>query len=236
MSDKPRRSASVGRAATVDDLNAGWELADEIAHFGFLRDSPASLDQESTATYVQPIARAMSRNAFDDAGTLPQQRSNRRTARLRRAQRCYQAAALSGRRLQQRPASQLAVDGKRADLSRPVARPDLLQRTPDSFRQTSQMGTTVPQVQTGRQKVSFRPDYAALPKGHAALTVCGRTDGEGAHMRDWTSCLIAPIVEAVARAPSSMLIPFILSMVSTARRRSERGATRSSKGSRLETL
>ena len=41
MSDKPRRSISVGRAATVDDLNAGWELAHETMHFGFLRESPA---------------------------------------------------------------------------------------------------------------------------------------------------------------------------------------------------
>jgi hypothetical protein len=48
--------------------------------------------------------------------------------------------------------------------------------------------------------------------------------------------LIAPIVEAVARATSSMLIPFNFSMVSTARWRSERGATRSSKGSGLEKL
>jgi len=42
----------VGRAATVDDLNAGWELAHEIMHLGFLRESPAMKTLSNYAGYL----------------------------------------------------------------------------------------------------------------------------------------------------------------------------------------
>jgi hypothetical protein len=46
--------------------------------------------------------------------------------------------------------------------------------------------------------------------------------------------LTAPIVEVVARATSSILISFTLSMVTTVRWRSDSGATKSSKESGFE--
>jgi hypothetical protein len=69
MSDKPRRSISVGRAATVDDLNAGWELAHEIMHFGFLRESPASLDRREYR-HLRRANRARHDRAFLPASTV----------------------------------------------------------------------------------------------------------------------------------------------------------------------
>jgi len=69
MSDKPRRSISVGRAATVDDLNAGWELAHEIMHFGFLRESPASLYRREYR-HLRRANRARHDRAFLPASTV----------------------------------------------------------------------------------------------------------------------------------------------------------------------
>jgi hypothetical protein len=64
MSDKPRRSVSVGRAATVDDLKAGWELAHEIMHFGSFVNPRHHWIEESTATYVEPITRAVPGHSY----------------------------------------------------------------------------------------------------------------------------------------------------------------------------
>jgi hypothetical protein len=51
---------SVGRGATVHDLNADWELTHEMVHFGFPSVKRRHYwIEEGTATYVEPIARAM---------------------------------------------------------------------------------------------------------------------------------------------------------------------------------
>ena len=83
---------------------------------------------------------------------LPEQRSNRGTARLRRAQRRHQAVDLADRRLKQPPAPQLAMDGDRSHLRRSATRSDLPWRTSVAIRQASQMGQAVPQSQAGRQE------------------------------------------------------------------------------------
>jgi hypothetical protein len=59
----------VGRAATVDDLNAGWELAREIMHFGFIRESPASLDRREYR-HLRRANRARHDRAFLPASTV----------------------------------------------------------------------------------------------------------------------------------------------------------------------
>ena len=50
---------SVGRHATLSDLNDDWELTHEMIHFGFPSvEERHSWIQEGIATYVEPIARA----------------------------------------------------------------------------------------------------------------------------------------------------------------------------------
>jgi len=51
---------SVGRSTTVHDINADWELTHEMVHFGFPSvNRRHHWIEEGTATYVEPIARAM---------------------------------------------------------------------------------------------------------------------------------------------------------------------------------
>lgn len=51
---------SVGRGTTLDDLNDDWELTHEMVHLGFPSvNRRHHWIEEGTATYVEPIARAM---------------------------------------------------------------------------------------------------------------------------------------------------------------------------------
>jgi hypothetical protein len=50
----------VGRNTTLGDLNSDWELTHEMVHFGFPSvNRRHHWIEEGSATYVEPIARAM---------------------------------------------------------------------------------------------------------------------------------------------------------------------------------
>jgi hypothetical protein len=75
--------------------------------------------------------------------------------------------------------------------------------------------------------IKFAADAAAVMRSAVDTGPCGPfrssllPEPANRSYARWASCLTAPIVEGVARATSSMLIPFTLSMVSTARWRSD---------------